>query len=216
MPNPILGDLTGGDLFKVIFFQRMFGQRIMNVLHYHCTAAPSPALDRFEACISIANTLTDTVSLLTDMRELQSHVLTHTSIRVQYIKETTNTYPFYEQLINLPGTRSADANLCNVALSIEKRAEFNPAHPRQGIGRLQLAGVPDNTFSSGLFSSAYLDDTNALTTDLLNELTVGTGGVVVPCIVHKTAGQWVENNLFGTLARPEIRDMRRRTVGVGE
>lgn len=216
MAVPELGPVADGDTFKVILFQSLYNQRIMNVLHYVCAVPGVVPPDRWAVCESLASALTDPVSLLTDLRVVQSQDLEHTSCRVQFQKEIDSTYPFFELFYSKPGSFVGTAGTANMMASVEKRAEFDPGHPRQGIGRVAIAGVPQEGILAGLLKDDYKGTFNAFVEDLTDDVTVLTDTVLAPCLSHKGATSWIDNRIFGASVKPEVRDMTRRTVGRGE
>jgi len=217
MADPILGPVQDGDTFKLILFQKLYNQTLMNVFHYVCSDPGLVAHDRYQVGKALAesfNTAPDGIGV--QMRALQSLNLTHTTYRAQFLKEIDATYPFSELLVNELGEDDEVAGVANIAASIEKRAVFDTGHPREGIGRMQLAGIPKDKYSGGVFSTLYLDDFANLTQDMADDITVLAGVVLSPCLTHKGATNWIDNKIFQCSVKDTVRVMNRRTVGRGE
>lgn len=213
---PVLGPTVVTDRYRVTFVQRLYGQRVLNVIWYQPTAIPDPAPDRWDAMGSLADAMTGAGKIQTRMAHAQSEDLTHEEIRVNvYNGDNVARYPFFALSAVLAGEVAVPAGTANVALSIEKRASFPAGHPRMGIGRFQLGGIPNDAYEEGLFTPAYLD----LASGLRDELTAAivTAGVTFqPVLVNFPEGGSSVEPIFGTSIKRTVRDMRRRTVGVGE
>jgi len=217
MADPILGPVTDGDSFKVILFQTLYNQKLMNVLHYVCSAPGATPPDRFTVCKSLAGALIDpTIGIFTQMRANLSNDLTQDSVRVQFIKEVDFSYPFWEELIGEPGEIAQPATLANTVLSIEKRAHADPAHPREGIGRMQIGGVPAEKYTAGSFFAAYLDDWANIVQDMADPVVVNTDVTLLPCLSRPGATVWIDNPIFQCGVKETVRCMTRRTVGRGQ
>lgn len=217
MADPVLGACELGDLYRVTYIQRLYGQRILNTLWYLTTDVPVMAPpDRWDFMSNFAASMTDPVSILTDMKLLQSSDLKYEECRINVYRNATDRFPYFSQLLTDSGSVADAANLSNIALSIEKRANPAATKPRTGIGRMQIGGVPSTKYAEGLFLDAYLADASALAGDLLNSVT-DVGVTVVPALV--TVGGvsgFTPHKIFGAAPKRTVRDMRRRTVGVGE
>lgn len=217
MADPVLGPVEEGDTFKCIMFQTLYGQQIMNVLHYFCIDPTVTPPQRYQVCRELSGALTAPVTgIWTQLRANQVEELVHQTHRVQFLKEILSTYPFFEELIGAEGGLVGEAKMSNNALSIEKRAEFPATHPRQGVGRLQLAGVPNNKIHDGQFDADYLADFGNVVEDMADTITLASGVIVAPVLSYKGATLWLDNRIFACSVHPEVRTMNRRTVGRGK
>lgn len=216
MADPILGPVTDGDTFKATLWQSLFGQKVLNVLHYQCSNPTATPPDAYQVMKSLAGELAQPVTgLWTQMRPMQGPSLVHDKQRIQLLRGIADTFPFYDEVIAEPGTAAFDCTLVNVALSIEKKATFPPTEPRRGIGRMQVGGIPSNAYEEGLFSDAYLALWANFVQDMSDEITLTSGVVLRPVLAHKGATLWLDQPVYQCFVHPEVRDMRGRTVGRG-
>jgi len=214
---PALGAVQALGLFKVTFRQRLFGQRILNILWYRAESV-LPGIDAWDACISLADELNlPATGIATQLRELQSDSLFWEEIRVQYFGTDSNARPYYQLDLTSAGTRVAATPTSNVAASIAKRALYPVGFPAKGNGRLQLAGVPSNAMVSGLLSEAYVADFANVCQDMADPVVIMAGDITLaPMLVTQAPGAFEAHPVYQCDVKPEVRDMRRRTVGLGE
>jgi len=213
---PVLGPTTVTDRYRVTIVQRLYGQRLLNMLWYQPTDIPDPAPDRWDAMGSLADALTGVGQLQQHMREVQSEDLSHEEIRVSvYNGDFESRFPYFSLATTGAGSVATPAGTANVALSIEKRATFPVGAPRQGIGRFQLGGIPNDAYEEGIFTDAYVTTVGPLRDDIVES--IDTAGITfIPILVNFIEGGSTVNPIFGTSIKRTVRDMRRRTVGVGE
>lgn len=215
MADPVLGPVAVNDKFKVTINQRLYGQRVMNVLWYYIVTDPPPAVDRWQAQIALANQLNAANGVIPTMLQMQTEDLTMQSVRVQSFRGIAERLPYSEIVVTDPGVIVTPAGDANTALSIEKRAIASPTAPRQGIGRMQVAGIPQGNYSGGVFTAGYMVLAQALADELTESITA-LGITWNPCLVTWGPATISAHDLFGAIAKDTVRVMRRRTVGVGE
>lgn len=216
MADPVLGPVAVENLLKVTFFQKLYGQQVLNTLWYEVTAVPGTPVDRWVVMGELADTITGTVSILTDMKSLQVAALNHDAVRVSVYINVLDRFPYYEIAVNDPGVRTGNAKTANIAMSIEKRAANFADHPRKGIGRMQLAGLPVEEISAGFWGATILDDANALCQDITNDVVTTSGCTLTPSLVTWGPSSYTAHPIFGCAAKDTVRDMSRRTVGRGK
>lgn len=217
MPDPVLGPVDNGDTFKVIGFQLLYNQTLMNVLHYSCSNPGATPPDRFQVCKALADAMQAVpTGIFHQLRAMQSQDLTWTSVRVQFQKEIDRTYPFWEQVYGEDGQVTEVAGVASTALSIEKRAIADPLHPREGIGRMQVAGIPVTKYTGGIFDAAYVAEFNAVTEDMSDPVTVLTDVELIPVLSKKGGALWLDSPIFQCSAKNTVRVLTRRTVGRGQ
>lgn len=216
MADPILGPVTDGDTFKATLWQSLFGQKVLNVLHYQCYDPTATPPDAYQVMKGLAGALADpTTGLWTQMRPMQGASLLHEKQRIQLLRGIAESFPYYDEAINEPGTAAFDCTLVNIAFSIEKKATFPPTKPRQGIGRMQVGGIPSNAYEDGMFSATYLGLWDNFIDQLPNNIVLAGGVGLRPVLASKGATLWLDQAIYQCLAHPEVRDMRGRTVGRG-
>src|SRR5215218_453168 len=102
---PALGAVAVNSLFKVTFRQRLFGQRILNILWYQ-TDNVIPGIDAWDACIALADGINDGATAIgTQLRALQVNDITWEEIRVQYYGIDSLPRPYYQKNIANAGQR---------------------------------------------------------------------------------------------------------------
>lgn len=216
MPDPVLGPVTTTDVYRVTFVQRLYGQRVLNVLHYKPTSVPDPAPDRWTLMGSLADAMTGAGSIMALMQAMQSIDLGWEAIRVSVFNgDTVTRFPYFQLAAIDSGVDVAPSGTANIAMSIEKRATFEPDRPRTGIGRFQLGGIPNDVYAEGEFLDPYMVLGQALADELTEGIT--TAGVdLAPGLWNETDSVYTFNFIFGAAPKRTVRDMRRRTVAVGE
>lgn len=214
---PALGAVAVGSLFKVSFRQRLFGQRVLNILWYQ-TDSVVPGIDAWDACIAIAADMnTGPAGLAVQLRALQSEDIAWEEIRVQYYGVDSLPRPYYELNITATGDIASPTPSANVAASIHKRALYPVGQPEKGNGRLQLAGVPGDNILSGMLTDAYQATFSNVCDELADSIALMTGDLEIgPVLVTQTPGAFQAHDIYQCVVKPELRDMRRRTVGLGE
>ena len=216
MADPVIGPVADNDLFKIIIVQRLYSQRVLNVLWYRVADAGGAPPDRWAAQVALANQINVLGGIVPLMQELQTSDVTIQRAMVWSYRTRTDRQPFSDVTFGVTGNLLDPAGDANTALSIEKRALVPiPAHPRYGIGRFQLAGIPTTKYTAGLFDALYLVDAQALA-DELTESIVAAGVTFNPVLVNTDGAAFVLSDIFGAVAKDTVRVMRRRTVGVGE
>lgn len=216
MADPVLGPVANGDTFKITFFQTLYNQNCMNVLHYVCNDPGITPPDRYQVCKQLVDFL-DTTNLIHDLQVVQSADVQWTGVRCQFQKEIDSTYPFYQKVLTSAGAVAVPAGTANMSASIEKRAIVtDPTKPRQGIGRLAVLGIPVGSYTGGLLDTLYKADYANLLEDMVDLITLASGPQLSPCLSYKGATNWLDNIIFAVELHPEVRDMTRRTVGRGQ
>lgn len=214
---PVLGAVQDNSLFKVTFRQRLFGQRILNILWYQ-TDIVVPGVDAWDACMALAEELNlPATGIATQLRDLQDTSVLWDSIRVQYYGVDSAPRPYYELAVDAAGTITGGTPTSNVAASIHKRALYPLGEPEKGNGRLQLAGVPAASMAQGMLTEAYADLFANVCQDMADPIIIIDGDLQVgPVLVTQTPANFEAHDIYQCAVKPEVRDMRRRTVGLGE
>ena len=221
---PVLGPVAEGQIFRVSFLQRLYAQRILNVLFYRLTDVPDvDPPDVWDYMASLADAMTGAGNIQIRMQACQTDDLSHEEIRVNMPTIPGDIVtPYFSLAAPGNGTIAAAAGTANVAESLQKRSLFDEGKPHQGNGRLQLAGVPNDTYTAGEFTAGYLEVLGLLA-EAMEEAIVTAGVTAVPCNFGwdyaVPGGQptgYHTHDIFQVVPKGTTRIMRRRTVGVGE
>jgi hypothetical protein len=199
---------------KVGVYQRLYGQRVLNVLHYQLETTSQP-VDDLVAAQAIADRLAQLGAnsvFLQNLHAVQSTDIVTERIRAQWVYPAPTVY--MSAIVNSTGDIQTEAGTANVAASIEKRTR---RFGRRGVGRVQVGGVPNNAYTAGVFNGLYMGDLELLATKLTAPFSVQQGGMILyPCLYHGVSGPAPFDILLACVPQNTVRDMRRRTVGLGE
>jgi len=144
--------LAPGDVIRLTVFQRLYSQRVLTVLHMRVTVPATPGFGEFEELQELAQQWADPAQnpLIDDWRGLVVEDLEFEAVRVQKIFPTRSIYA--QGTMGFPGQVVQSAKTPNIAASIEKRTS-RPG--RRGIGRVQMAGVPEGNIVAGVGFTIY-------------------------------------------------------------
>lgn len=212
MPDPTLGTVKALDVMSLTTRSDLFGQTILNTFHWIVPTAP-PTTQRWEEYDNLFQYLTAAPGdFAADFRACMTNNLGITNYRFQYLTEFRQIFRDFP-VVQL-GTHAGACLTPNMAASIERRANLAT---RQGVGRVQIAGVPSAQVTSGLLSGAYLTVLNDFAETMMTEITTTSGVTWVPCLTGFKKGSTtrVTTELVSAQAKLEARVMRRRTVGLG-
>jgi hypothetical protein len=203
--------LALNDIVRVTLFGTQGAQRILNVFKLRVTNAPT-GLNIFDQLNNLAAKLADTVAgpMLPAWVPLVGPAFTFDKVRCQRQWPVRSVYG--EALIGQAGT-SADQTLTpNQAISVEKRSSV-PG--RKGVGRVQVAGIPGNSFIDGIFNTTFVTDIGTAFQFLKTDFTVAADtGKYRWCLFSGGVPPDIDD-IIDVNPKPEVRDMRRRTVGLG-
>lgn len=204
--------ISVGDVIRVVYFQRLFGQRIDSVFHLRCTVAPAPGTTEAQALLNIAIRFSDpTFPLLMFWAPLVGPSLLFDEVRAQKVWPNRSVYQKFA--IGTTGTNADDATTANVAASIEKRT----LHPgRKGIGRWQIAGVPATKIISGALAPSYLTSLSGLAGALVGDQSITSDSSKYRFCLWNGGAITSDDDMFDPQPKDTVRTMRRRTLRVGE
>jgi len=206
--------LALGDVVQVSLKGSLFGQRILNILHYSVsvvgTGTEYDQLSRLSSDIALGAAATD---ILTPFLSAIAPQYTLEEIRCQRVYPTRTVYA--KTSVTIFGAYATGTELTNVAVSLEKRTL---APGRMGIGRLQLAGIPTAVIDNGEVTAGYQAGELAALAAILIQTITTTGPVVTfsPCLFNPTAPVNKFEPIFSIIPQSTIRVMRRRTLRIGE
>lgn len=213
MPN-----LAVNDIIEVKARGTLFAQQMLNVFHFRLSVIPtSPdyqtgmvdllsAIDgsmfqtKFLACCPNEYTLQDwTVQRVSPAREI-----------------------YYRKFEGVIGTGGAGNPAQDVNAVLTFRSEHVNNHTpgvftnEGGTGGCHFPGIPSSSAVGGLITAGYATTVGAFGDQLLIGFAPTLGGVYLPCIWNRKAtGQPKSKDVIQTVVQPEVRVMRRRTVGRG-
>lgn len=207
--NPIVV----GDIMQAIIRGRVNGQVNLNVLHYRCTKSPTGTnyfiqtenLGRIiggPAADSIVSTWLPNIGKNATIDWVQTQ-------RVSPIRSIYTRFP-----VGAPGTNAADCEAQNTAAVLTKQVD---RVGRGRVGSFHAGYVPPAFQLRGLLTVAGTVEYTKLA-DKLNALLVGPldGAEYEPVTFEPTAPVGFNfSKIVNVFVQPEVRVMRRRTVGLG-
>jgi len=207
--------ITLDDIFRVVWFGRLAGQRILWVLHCRCSDNTEPVYAT--AMQSLAEELAvDMIAPAGKFGSIateQSNEFEWEFVRVQRIFPTREVYS--QSTVNRIGSDIGEASPPNVCMSTTLRTTVLAPH---GVGRVQLAGLPISELNDGLWSDT-----------LVGDIDVKMAAALIPTFVDPTTTNEFNfgvlaqfsvtselNDITDVVSHNTVRTMHRRTVGLGE
>lgn len=201
-----------GNVARVTYWQRLFGQRILSVFHMRCTVAPAAGTTSAQAMINLATRMGNTgMTPLVDWIPLVTGDVNFDEVRAQLVFPAREVYQ--KDAIGTTGTGTGNPNTANIAVSIEKRS----LHPgRKGVGRWQIAGTAANLIVGGMVDATYLTALQGLGNDLIGDVSVVADSSKWRFCLFGGAAVTSDDDIFDVQAKDTARTMHRRTLRVGE
>ena len=206
--------LAIGDVIEVSFRGTLFGQRILNILHY-VVSVTGAGQDNFQLEEIAQDMATSAISNPIIPAWLASVGAEYTmdEVRAQRVYPTRTIYQ--RSLVDLAGTHADPCLTANIAVSIQKRGLVSG---RTGNGRMQLGGIPrsgmvDGSIDVAGYGALVSSLRNALA---LNQTTSVTPVTIQPCIFNPLAAAPKYQLISSWLVQTTLRTMHRRTLLVGE
>lgn len=200
-------------IVQVTYWQRLFGQRILNVYDYRVVQESTlPIFDELNNLALTMASLLETNAPLYQFSNYQSVDLIYDEVRVQPIAPLRN--PYQKAAIGQTGQYSTGTEVTNLAVSVTKRTLDVG---RRAVGRVQLAGIPTAAMRDGEIDPTYAAALQGAATNCFtNSITVTTGGGEYRMAVWGP-GRVINSLIDVVQARvnPELRTMHRRTVRLG-
>lgn len=199
------------DVINITYKGSLFGQTIMCVLRAVITSAESSNtvhqdLDNILQTIK-ANSITTPIGR---MVVCQGGDVTWTKATVQRIYPVRTTY--VSEVINITGSAEGTCDTANVAAVLTKQSLYVG---KRGRGSVHIAGLVTADYAEGLIETTLAEPMAEFGTVLIGEKTT------TPASNCKwkycTSGGAIASSttLSGFVVQPEVRIMRRRTVGRG-
>lgn len=199
-----------GDIIQVTMKGRANDQTTLTVFHYQTVVAPSGTdgvvqiknfADGFDAGIQSPGPA---------LLQCISETWTWESTRAQNIYPNRQIY--VDSLVDLPGIRPDTCTAQNVSAVITKRGAFAG---RRYIGSTHIPGIASGDYNNGLLTPD-LKGLMALAAQRYKlPYTPTLGGGEYRMIIFNRANPALSLGIEATTVQPELRVMRRRTVGLG-
>lgn len=200
-----------GSIVEATYRSTLLGQRILNVYHYQVTTSSSLTniADEMNKFLDQFVALTDDSMLKTFTDAIPSNMTVNEAVAqpvkpIRYIRVNRN--------VNIFGARGA-ATTPNLQGTITFRTALAG---RRYVGRKSVPLAASDVID-GLLS---VTQANALevhgSAALLNIIAALGGGVYDPVLPHFSVPNTLPTRLQQSLAQPQVRVQRRRTVGLGE
>jgi len=206
--------LAVNDVIQVSLRGTLFGQRIINVLHYvvNQTTLGITQLQLDDIAVSIA-TDTGSVAIVGQLLATVSNAYTIDAVRAQRVSPARTIYS--EALPNLPGLLAGQPNTANIACSLTKRGA-NAG--RTGQGRFQLAGLPAAAWIAGTLDVGTFGPNLSTFRDTLvaSYNPANFAMVLAPCIFNPTLAPPHFQVINSIIIKETARTMHRRTLFLGE
>lgn len=203
--------ISVNDVIRVTYFERLFEQRLLTVLHLRCVAAPAAGTTDAVALQNVANRFGDVAQApLTSWRPLIAADLVWDEVRAQKVFPTRTVYQ--KDAIGVAGTHADPCEMPNLAMSIEKRTLHAG---RKGVGRIQMGGVPNSVIENGMFTVGYLNAAQLCWESILGDITIAADSSIYRVCLWDGDTVTSEDDLFDVQAKDTVRTMHRRTLRVG-
>lgn len=210
-----------GTIAEVIYRYTVNNQICMSVLHYVYTNGATVA-DNITATsgllAKIDNPLTNQLAIR--LAACQASNVSYLDVSAQVIWPTR--YLKFKSAFALTGTGLAFNTAQNLAAVITKQTQFAS---RSGVGSLHIGGLSPTDYSAGLVDPGLKTRMDFLGTEMLADINDAVNGIVWhPCLANKTPIVGTDpvkfevsgsTLLYTFVVQPELRVMRRRTVGLG-
>jgi len=202
------------DILEISFRGTLFGQRILNILHYvvNVTGAGN-TIDQLDEIATDFGTNGISTPIIGAWSAAVTAAYNLDEIRVQRIYPTRTIY-----MRNLPDQGGTYAGTCpsaNIAVSIQKRGTVVG---RTSNGRVQIAGIPREGMQNGEIDVGGYGPLIGTLRDKLaaNQTTSVTPLTIIPCIFNPNAANPKYQIIQSWLVQLTLRTMHRRTLLVGE
>jgi len=206
-----MAGLNIGDVVSIQIHGRIFNQVTMSTFHYKVTTA-STTPDTKVALEALGTSFKTQLNApgLAFLQAAPQNWLAE-KVRLQVVSPILSQYAIVSW--NLFGTIGSDANASNVTGTLTRRTSFGG---RTQIGALHTAPLPDAAMLSGLIAASHLAKMDNLADKMDNNFTVLAETTQVTPVLWSTNDPFNNNKLITSIiVQPEIRVMRRRTVGLG-
>lgn len=202
------------DVFQLSYFQRLYEQRVLNVLHFRIVewTGPMTYIGGLKQIGEAFKDQIETTGIWSAVAVEQSEDIQYEFLRVQRVHPTRDIY--WQEELTVGGAVESTSETANVAMSVTKRSLVSG---REGVGRIQIGGLPVAEMADGRWSEDVLTAIEAATNFLQAETEFATPGMKVRFLVF---GPGYDNDpdfdIVQQIPHSTVRTMHRRTVGLGE
>lgn len=191
------------DIYQVNMVGRLHGQQTINVFHYIETTTPAGSAEAALAQGFGAGVASEVKNAASVEWELEK-------ISVQQIRPLPPLLPVEDASAAGPGAVAGESLPTSVAAVVTKRTGLAGRAYR---GRSYFAGVPQSQEVDSQLSSAALLLWQDVADQMAQPISVAPSGAFDPIVYHRALG--TGNVIVSGLARPVLRNQRRRQVGKG-
>lgn len=205
-----MAGLNINDVIEITYEGILITQTTLSVLHYFVDT-PSTDANYLSAMTHLlgnfkAGAVSPTIAYLAACAQNYEMI----TLKGQVVYPTRKAYVRIN--VGLPGLIGTDCTAPNLAGTITKRTSVGT---RKGVGSLHMPAIPPSGYSGGLITGGQRTLYAAVQACLLNPFTdTGETTVIEPCLWSRSSPGTVLG-LTATALQPQVRTMRRRTVGVG-
>lgn len=208
--------INQNDIVEITFGGTIFLQKTMTVLHYRVVTAPAvnEAWDQLNSlCVDLKTAL-----LYTNYLNLLSSNWHATEIRAQVV--APNRRPVVVVSAAFDGLNTFGSLTANASGVITKRTDVitHRTAPTKagGVGSIHVPALPPDWMDDGMLTTGCQIAFATWVPNLLATRSIGTGGLMAPCLWHRQAGSpRLSDDVVAMQVQDEVRTMRRRTVGRG-
>jgi hypothetical protein len=202
-----------GSILEYSVVGQVNGQKTLTVLHYEVSAPSAVGDPNLETNLFMAELEPlGSLNIISTYLSACSSAWTLIETRGQFVGP--NRFSYANHPFGLAGSIGSDCRAQNVAGVITKRTLYTG---RDQIGSVHMPGVPVSEYAGGEITAGQITRYLAIAAKLTQTVVVPTGGgTYIPVLWHRTQQfpSW-SNRVQYTIVQPELRVMRRRTVGLG-
>jgi hypothetical protein len=202
--------LDAGDVVNVTFMGKLFGQRVMNTLHFYCNPTAWVTTDLIGGYNAILDKLQVANKTQDKLLACCTPDYSLDFLRAQVISPARKVY--HDRVVGAVGTHTGACTVPNTAAAIELKTLFadKPSHRN-----LFIPAPPTSGITEGVFTFAYMGVLETLADELLVILTPTGTGEVWPVVYTPSSVVNKTRPLATRVVMPEARVLTRRTVGRG-
>lgn len=208
--------LVENDIVEIVLRGELCGQTIMTVLNYRLDVASAPTLDSFYP--DVADAVDQVAGIRGKYNLAACGNYSMSEISVQAIAPVR--YVRYAKPVDYTGLMAEDALTADLAAVLVRQSWFAMDRTlpdmRGKFTTLHFAPVPQDKEEEGIVVESYrVGELDTLRLELEDRIITGLGNELVPIIYHRNGAAPHFTDITLSSWKPEVRVMRRRTVGRG-